>query len=218
LEELEAEHAMAGHELEAARVRRDTARHHLRRATLEAPFPGVLAERRVEPGSYVAVGEPVARLVDLGQVEASAMAPVRTAPWIEAGGPLPVRGDGERRTGRLRATVPVADVRSRTFELRVALEDSPWPVGAAVSVAVPQAPPTAAPDPTVPRDALILRRDATWVWVLDGDTVRRVDVVPGADAGSRLHVGGGGLRIGDLVVVRGGEGLSDGQRVRRLAE
>ncbi|MEO1084574.1 MAG: efflux RND transporter periplasmic adaptor subunit [Acidobacteriota bacterium] len=218
LEELEAEHVMAGHELEAARVRRDTTRHHLRRATLKAPFPGVLAERHTEPGSYVAVGQEVARLVDLERVEASAMAPVRTAPWVSADASLRVRGNGEHRTGRLRATVPVADVRSRSFELRIALEDSPWPVGAAVSVAIPQSAAGASPDPTVPRDALLLRRDATWVWVLDGDVVRRVDVIPGADAGPRLHVRADGLQIGDRVVIRGGESLSDGQTVRLLTE
>ncbi|MEM1180053.1 MAG: efflux RND transporter periplasmic adaptor subunit [Acidobacteriota bacterium] len=228
LDELTAEREMASHELESARIRRETTAHLLERCTLKAPFAGVVARRDLSPGSYVAVGQAIARLVDLQAIEASASAPIRVAPWVRAGATVEVRGgdlrggeksgQAESRLGRLRAAVPVADVRSRSFEIRVALDESPWPVGAAVAVAVPQVAPSSSLDLTVPRDALVLRRDATWVWVVEGETVRRIDVSAGADAGDRLHVRGDGLTEGAQVVVRGGEGLRDGQTVRRLPD
>lgn len=219
LDELEAERAMAGHELEAARIELERTGHLVERSTLRAPFTGLLVERLAPPGSYVTVGEAVARLVDIQRVEVQAQAPLRIAGFIRRGSAVDVRGDGTMHQGRVRAVVPVGDQRSRSFEIRVTLDASPWPVGTALEVRLPSSDPSTAPGAlAVPRDALLLRQDATWVWVLerDGDqgVVRRVDVVAGDGAGDLLVVRSSGLKPGDAVVVRGGETLSPGQRVQ----
>jgi multidrug efflux pump subunit AcrA (membrane-fusion protein) len=65
----------------------------------------------------------------------------------------------------------------------------------------------------IPRDALVLRREGTSVFtVADDSTVTRVSVVVGLGAGTHIEVFGA-LSVGDEVVVRGAEGLSDGMDI-----
>ena len=52
-------------EVASAVARRDMAKKSLEDAIIRAPFPGVVAERMVEPGEYVRPDSPVARIVDL---------------------------------------------------------------------------------------------------------------------------------------------------------
>ena len=64
----------------------------------------------------------------------------------------------------------------------------------------------------VPRDALILREEATYVFKLQGDTVQQISVTTGIGNGSHIEVRGEVLP-GDQIVIRGGERLQPGQNV-----
>ena len=225
LDELMSQKAMAEQDLESARVQRDTTAFQIERSSLRAPFPGRVVARLASPGSFVGVGDPVVRLVDTGRVEVRAQAPLTSAPRVRNGMTLELEGPGgppgvSSVSGTVRAAVPVGDERSRNFELRIVPElfepEGTWPVGMPVRVALPSASSPGAEGVTVsvPRDALVLRSEATYVFVVTLDeTARRVAVTPGAGHGNRIEVEGD-LRHGDRVVVRGAERLGDGDRVR----
>lgn len=216
LDELASQRAMAEQDLETARVQRDTTAFQIERSALRAPFPGRVVARLSPPGSYVGVGETVVRLVDTEHVEVRAQAPLANATRVREGMTVELEGPAEGAAiGEVRAAVPVGDERSRTFELRIVPEvDEIWPVGLPVRVALPNGPKESNSEVSVPRDALVLRRDAAYVFVVTpGDTARRVKVVPGAGVGDRIEVRGE-LRHGDRVVVRGAERLGDGDAVR----
>ena len=66
----------------------------------------------------------------------------------------------------------------------------------------------------VPRDALVLRETETFVVTVDQDhTAHKVAVLVGRGEGDWISVTGEVI-AGDRVVVRGGERLKDGQKVR----
>jgi multidrug efflux pump subunit AcrA (membrane-fusion protein) len=66
---------------------------------------------------------------------------------------------------------------------------------------------------SVPRDAVILRQAASYVFrVADDGTAERVQVQVGSGQGAVVAVTGA-LQAGDRVVVRGGERLQPGQAV-----
>jgi multidrug efflux pump subunit AcrA (membrane-fusion protein) len=65
----------------------------------------------------------------------------------------------------------------------------------------------------VPKDAVVHRAGTTLVYVVNGETVHEVRVQTGAAQGGAVEVAGG-LRPGQMVVVRGNERLRDGQRVQ----
>jgi hypothetical protein len=108
--------------------------------------------------------------------------------------------------------VPVGDESSRQSELRIALDSSRWPIGAALQVGLPSAAPRDVV--AVPRDALVLRPNETFVVRIGADdTAQRVPVRTGTAQGELIEVIGA-VSAGDRLVVRGGERLAPGQRVR----
>ena len=124
LEEALSRERMAEQDVEQARVARDRARLDLNRATVRAPFDGIVAERLQQAGEFVAGGAPLLRLVNDRDLEVVARAP------LDHRG-LGTRGRrsrsswtaSTRRAGRVRAVIPVGDERSRMVELRIALTD-----------------------------------------------------------------------------------------------
>ncbi len=211
IDEAAARHAMSRHELEQARAARDRTRHLIDRAVIRAPFPGHVVERLRQLGEFVAAGAEVVRLMDTGNVEVVARAPVAEAGHLAVGQLVTVHGAAKQAESSIRAIVPVGDERSRLLEVRVALTDSGWPIGSAVRVELPAVQASAAI--IVPRDAVIVRADGAHVFrVGKGDIAERVAVRLGNGDSKRVAVAGN-LVAGDRVVVRGGERLRPGQNV-----
>lgn len=215
IEEFEAQLEMSRQELVQARVARDQARLRLDRAAVTAPFAGRIVERLREAGEYIAVGGEVARLVDTRNIEVRAQAPITVARHVTQGTAVEVRERGRIEPTSVRTVIPVGDERSRMIEIRVTLPEGQWLIGSAVRVALPNGEPEAVV--AVPRDALILRQDAVFVFrVSEDDTVEQVSVETGVGQGELVEVRGE-VAAGDRVVVRGGERLRAGQKVQVLA-
>jgi RND family efflux transporter MFP subunit len=211
IDEAESRLAMAEQELEQARVARDRARLELARTAIRAPFAGQVAERLRMTGEFVAAGEPLVRLVDTRSVEVVARAPLAAAASLARGQGVRVLGDEREVRSQIRSVVPVGDERSRMLEVRVALAQDAWPIGAAVRVELRSGPTRAAV--TVPRDAIVQRQGEAYVFrVGAGDRAERVSVKAGAGRVDRVEVVGG-IAAGDRIVVRGAERLQPGQRV-----
>jgi multidrug efflux pump subunit AcrA (membrane-fusion protein) len=120
--------------------------------------------------------------------------------------------EGRPVTGVLRAVVPVGDVNSRTVEVRLTIAAADGVVGDAVRVLVPAAPPHEVL--AVPREALILREDNTYVFRVDAsDKVEHLAVEPGTEDGSLVEIRGD-VNAGDRVVVEEAERLQAGETVR----
>lgn len=199
-------------DLQRARVALDETRHRLRNATVRAPFDGTVAERFIQVGEYLATGAAVVRLVNTRDVEVRAQAPVSLAAGLAPGIEVAVREDEVEVMHRVRAVVPIGDESSRQFELRIALDAGEWPIGSALQVGLPSAAPRDVV--AVPRDALVLRANETFVVRVGADdTAQRVPVRTGSTQGELIEVIGE-VAAGDRLVVRGGERLMPGQRVR----
>jgi len=212
LEEALSRERMAEQDVEQARVARDRARLDVNRASVRAPFDGVVVERLQQSGENVAGGAPLLRLVNDRDLEVVARAPMTTADTVSAGAVAQLI-DGDRKVeGKVRAVIPVGDERSRMVELRIALTDHTWRVGAPVRVEI--APRTLKAVVTVPRDAVIQRQGASYVMrVRPDNTAERVAVNIGPGYANHVQIDGT-LRAGDRVIIRGGERLEPGQTVK----
>jgi RND family efflux transporter MFP subunit len=223
---LAATQVLSASQLDDARAQRDVSaddvtradaqlrevQYEIEQSVIRAPFPGVVTERFTQRGEFVQMGAPAARLVNTADTEARATAALDLAANVRPGQGVSVREHGIERHGIVRTVVPVGDDRSRQFEVRVTLGDAAWLVGTPVEVSLPAA--AARTAVTVPRDALVIRQNRSYVLrVTRANTVEQLDVTPGVGVADAVEVRGP-LSPGDRLVVRGAERLAAGQVVK----
>lgn len=212
LDDARAQHEMSSDDLTRFEAQLREAQYEIGQSVIRAPFPGVVTERFIQRGEYLQTGAATVRLVNTSDIEARATAALTLAANVHPGQAVTVRDHGIQKTGRVRTVVPVGDDRSRQFEVRVTLTSSDWLVGTPVEVSLPSS--TERTVVTVPRDALVIRQNHSYVLrVTRTNTVEELDVTPGAGIEDSVEVRGN-LAPGDRLVVRGGERLADGQAVR----
>jgi len=211
LDSATADHQVAVMQLVRARAERDGLAYDLERTQVVAPFGGQWVERHQQAGEYTAIGSTLGRLVDTTHKEIRARAPISVAPYLAPEMMLGVRENDQVVPQRVRAIIPVGDEISRSLEIRVVLDEPSPLVGSAVRVAVP----TAFPEVVlaVPRDAIVIRQEANYVFRIVEGSAEQIPVQIGNSDVSQIAVSGN-LAVGDEVVVRGAERLRDGQSVR----
>lgn len=97
------------------------------RCTIEAPFPGRVAERLADPFQFVAEGEPVIAILDDRDLEVALMMPSRWLAWVKPGHGFSVAIDElgttlEARIARIGARV---DPISQSIRVFGAITDAP---------------------------------------------------------------------------------------------
>ncbi len=210
LEQAISQRDMTEQDLIQARVALERTQYNLSRTEIRAPFPGRVVERLVQVGEYPSPGTELARLVDTVHIEVRAQVPLSIAPFLVSGLSVQLESNGRAVLSPIRAMIPVGDEVTRTMQVRVELTDPSWIIGTAVKVGFPSAEPKRVV--TVPRDALVLRADNTYVFKVNGEIAERVAVRTGAASGNDIEVLGP-IADGDMVVIRGAERLREGQTV-----
>ncbi len=212
LDEAEAEKRVTRSNLRAAGARAQLTRDRLQRMVIVAPFDSVVTERFLKNGEWADSGKTVVRIVDTTQLEIQARVPGNSLGFIEEGIEVDLRSVNTSAKGLVRAIVPVGDDRSRLYEMRIDIKDVNWYAGATVRVAVPVS--SARTVIAVPRDALVLRRSGTSLFRIRSDnTAERLMITTGIASGDLIEVKGD-VKSGDRVVIRGGERLKQGEKVR----
>jgi RND family efflux transporter MFP subunit len=190
----------------------DRSRYEYDHSEIRAPFPGRVVARLINPGEYAAPGKDIVRLVDIDSIEVKTQAPIDTVRYLHEGMPVTVDFGSHKVVANVRAIVPVGDEISRTIEVRVALKANDALVGDAAKVLVPSAAPRDVL--AVPRDALVLREDNTYLFTVNRKNVAtRVAVETGTEEGPIVEVHGQ-LKAGEHVIIRGAQTLEAGQKVR----
>jgi RND family efflux transporter MFP subunit len=211
LDEAQAQLDMTVQEIRRARVAVAQTERRIEQSQVIAPFTGVVVERLVEVGEFVARGAEVARLVDTENREIRAQAPLSVAAWLRPGLEVTVLHGQLESLSPVRQAIPVGDERSRMFEVRVAATDPAWVIGSPVRVALPNGEPRQLV--AVPRDALVLRGSEIFVLrVTPDNVVEKISVNTGIGLGSLVEVIGD-VSGGDRVITRGAERLQPGQSV-----
>lgn len=216
LDETRSSLAMTEQELASAQVALETTLYNLNRSRVPAPFSGVVVERMQMPGEFIEQGRQLVRLVNDSALEVSAKAPIAVSRFTRDADFVTVKGEFTQEQTPVRSVVPVGDDRSRMIEVRVNLNSGDWVIGEAVRVSLNDSHTEASV--TVPRDALVLRDNAVYVYTVDDEKIaHRVDVSPGNGNGNYIAVEGE-IDASDILVVRGAENLRDGQAVKVLSE
>ncbi len=206
-------------QLENAEAQVALARDRLAFTELRADADGVVTARNVEPGEVVQPGQVVvqiarddgrdavfnvpARLLEAQARDATIRVALADAPEVAA-------------SGHVREISPQADPQTRTFEVRVGLQDPPEAMRLGSTV-IGTLELTSAAIVSIPAGALTQQGAAPAVWIVDPGqmtvSLRNVDVLrfdPGKVVLSQ------GLEPGEMIVSAGIQALHPGQRVAPL--
>lgn len=185
---------------------------------LEAPYDGVIIGRRLDPGALVGpTSGAVLTVAKVDRVRAFISVTERQAGRVEVGQPARVNVDalpGQVFEGRVERLAPAFDPLTRTLDAEVHLPNEaralrPGMYGRGeVEVGVHRQVPVA------PVEAVQIADEKAFVFVVDGEVVRRRRVELGEDLGTKLEIRSG-LAGGEELVVRGADGLSDGAKIRK---
>ncbi len=211
--------------LSEARAKLDQAQAELRmadinlhNAEIRAPFDGVITQRHVEVGNFVNVGSNVITVLNDTSLEVEAEIPANRLGGLSPAVEIEVQPEfGLPFRATVRAIVPEENALARTRLVRFTpkLTENHKSVAANQSVIVHIPSGATKEAVTVHKDAITQRRGQKVVFVADAEnkTVRMQTVDLGDAYGARFEVLGG-LRPGDMVVVRGNERLRPNQEIR----
>ncbi len=180
---------------------------------IRAPFDGIVVQKNAEKGEWVHDGGMVAVIADDSMVDIVVNVPAGMLKYLEPGKKLTLKSDSKKFTGEFLSFVPKGDVATRTFDVKIRLQNSAGLIeGMEARALVPSA--EKREGLKVPRDAVIDKFGQNVIWLAKDSTAKMVPVqVIGYD-GMYVGVAGEGLADGDMVVVKGNERLREGQPVR----
>lgn len=214
LDQTASEYDLANVDIEIAELKLQQIDDEIERATIKAPYDGVVTERLVLAGTEVNRSDVLGKFLDTEHLEARVYVPIKYLSTVRLGSQISLVAGEQTIATHITAVIPSADPRSQTFEVRIEIPthlNEKWAAGQLVKVTVPIQ--TARPTLTVHRDALILRKDGTYVVKVDSTNhVKRLPVKVGQGTQHRVSITGD-LFDGDRVAVRGAERLRDGQEV-----
>jgi len=196
---------------EGARLEDDLAR-----ATVRAPFGGVVVQELVAEGEWLGSGGSVAELLDLGDLEVTVDVPESSFVGLSVGSPARVVVQslgGVEVEGQVRAVVPRADARSRSFPVKIAITNPDGRIAVGMLARVHLHVGEPADSVIVPKDAVVAKGNETAIFRINEDnTVARVAVQVGSSVGVWVAVTSE-VRPGDRVITRGNERVFPGQSV-----
>ncbi|MBW2090537.1 MAG: efflux RND transporter periplasmic adaptor subunit [Deltaproteobacteria bacterium] len=203
-------------EQEVARAKVEVARitDRINRMTVRAPFTGFIIEQHTEVGQWLIPGAPIATLMDLSTIKVRVLLPERYLGEIKVGFSANVTFDafkGETFTGRVSAIIPAAEEKSRNLPMEISLPNADGRIkaGLLARVSLKGSPRKAC---LLPKDALVLKKGSTTVFVVRKETVYPVQVRVGEAHGQQVEIFGK-INPGQMVVVQGNERLWPGQKV-----
>ncbi len=186
-----------------------------RETELRAPFAGSIEALEVEPGEFVAPGQPVLRLAASDGHEVEVRVPARLLAGLETGQILPVRNSltGAEKAGRVIDIGLGSSEGGSLYPLVVGLDGDLARSGDGVEVGL-QASWLA--ESSVPVSAIMRSPTGLAVFRIEQDRAQRVAVEVSALQGERAVLRGDALQEGDQVVYAGLTRLADGDAVELL--
>ncbi|TWU37128.1 Multidrug resistance protein MdtA precursor [Novipirellula artificiosorum] len=159
-------------ELEASLSQLDVllreAKERMARLEIFAPFDGSVVAKLAEVGEYVSIGSQIVEIVSNGRIDAQIMVPEESLPLLEVGSQLDLMVDslGLELQGTVFSINAQGSIGSRTFPVRVELDDQNGKLlpGMGVSVFVPMM--RESTELLVPRDAVLTKPDESMIWIL----------------------------------------------------
>ena len=190
----------------------------IKKSRIVAPFAGLVVKEHTEIGQWVDEGGPVVEMVDISRVKIEVPLPERYVRDVGSGDAVSAVFDGLpgfKAKGRIFSVVAQANMAARTFPVKVKIQNRGLKIksGMVSRVTILLGKPYEAV--LVPKDALVLRGQQQFIFLVEDGKAVQKRVTPGAFIDGLVEVNGE-VPEGMRVVVQGNERLMPGQPVRIL--
>lgn len=211
------EKAEASMKVRSAKV--ELIRDRLKKTTIYSPFDGTVAEKFIEKGEWITVGQQLFRVSQTDPIRVTMPVPETVVSQVRIGSEVEVRLDAfpdRRFAGKVSQVIPEADKGARTFPVRLLLDNPEGllKVGMMVRGLVPFGARREAL--MIPQDAVSIAQGQKNVFVVDKNNLAKMVAVQTGVLQKGVVEVVGDLAPGDLVVIRGGERLRPGMPLKIL--
>ena len=194
------------------------ARTQLDNAYIKAPIAGVISSLAVNPGEMAGPSMPVAVVNSLDMVNVHMELTERDVNRFKKGQTVEVivaAAGNEAFTGKVGNISPVADPRTKTYEMKIEVENESYLLKPGMS-AVVEAVMESVQGIVIPSKALLSIQEQPVVFSVEGDKAVKRTIELGLDNGDEVLVSKG-VAVGEEVVVTGQQSLEDGVTVKVTA-
>lgn len=184
---------------------------------IRAPYDATVVLRHVEKGTYVNVGQAVVKLVNADLMEIEADVPAAKAAKLTPGREITIEVGEQTLAATVRAVVPDENplTRTRAVRFKPAFDVHAQDLASNQNVTLDIPVGVMRDVVGVPKDALLAKGAGKVVYLVEDGVANIRPVQLGEPTGKYYEVLGG-LKDGDMVVVRGNERLRPGQAVKPM--
>ncbi len=193
-------------------------RDQMQKSSIVAPFDGWITQEFTEIGQWVEEGGNIIEMVDVSHVQVQIPLPERYVRHIQIDDFVQATFDGIpefEAQGRVFSLIAQADRVSRTFPVKVDIQNPSLTIKSGMVSRVTLQVGRPHQGIVIPKDALVLRGNNEFVFLVKENTVEQIPVTSGLHMDDLVEVKGM-LRKGMTVVMEGNERLFPGQPVRIL--
>lgn len=185
----------------------------IKKTRIHAPFSGLVQEKLTEQGEWVATGGQIAVIADDRQIEVEIDVPQHLLHFLHSGRQISVRSGGQNYVGRFAHFIPQGDVATRTFTVKLKLDEAKGLIeGMEAQASLPSGPKL--DSLLVPRDAVIKQDGKQIIFLAVEGKTKMVQVQIHGYQGMQIAIEGPGLTEAQQVVIKGNERIRDGQAIR----
>lgn len=196
-------------ELESAKVE-------LAKKTIKAPIKGIIVDKKINIGEWIEVGDAICEILDTTSAEVIVDVPSHMLSFLKNGQEVGIIIDKKNYSGKIYAIIPRADLQTRTFPVRINVEnDGSFVDGKAAEVMLSNG--GKVEGAMVPRDSIVNYLGNPSIFVVRDSKAVALSVevlsMQGQNAIIRAN-----LKQNDSVVTRGQDRLQNGAQVRESTQ
>jgi len=183
---------------------------------LRADKPGVVSSIAAEAGQVVSAGQTVVTVVQDGEREVEISIPESRIEELRSAGQIKASFwalPAVTVNGGIREISPMADPITRTFKVRISLNNPPPAIKLGMTASIQVAAPSAQPTVTIPMAAVYQDGKTPAVWIVK-DNVLALQPITTGNFGNGTIEALSGIKPGDCVVTAGVHKLKEGQKVK----
>lgn len=161
---------------------------------IRAPIAGVVTDVRADPGEAASTAAPVVTITDNSTAYVRGSLPETRLRNASVGDTVDVTVDalgGEKFIGEITQIIPSADPETRTFDIKVAVQDGAGRLHQGMFARVRLVTDQVTNTLVVPRDAVLEQQGKEVVYVVDANEAQRVEVGTGLYVGEEIAVESG---------------------------